>query len=60
VHTNRLLFRAILGLEQVVVAGGSLVVTLTIPDDSGKTLADQCLGNISATVGETAAIIHCS
>jgi len=40
VHANRLLFRSILGLEQVVIARRSLVITLTIPDDGSKTFTD--------------------
>jgi len=49
VHANCFLFGSILRLEQVIVARRPLIISLTVPDDGGKTFTDQRFGNISAT-----------
>ena len=49
VHANCFLFGSILRLEQVIIARRPLIISLTVPDDGGKTFTDQRFRNISAT-----------
>ncbi len=38
----------VLSGQEVVIARGSLVIALSVPETCAKTLADQSLGNIAA------------